>query len=72
MKSRGTNVEGTKYILFLAGVEEFTYHGHFVMVFELMKQDLRQALKIYTKNEGFVFSTLGHYALQIGYGLKAL
>ena len=42
------------------------------MVFELMKQDLRQAMKIYTKNEGFVFSTLSHYALQIGYGLKAL
>jgi len=64
--------EGARHIIILSGCLTFEHMGHFCMVFDLLRCDMRAALQKYGQGGGLPIVTLAQYLRQIFLGLRAL
>merc|ERR550525_479178 len=64
----GADKKNKKHIIRL--FETFAYRKHFCLVFECMADDLRAALKKYTKNKGMSLQAVRAYTQQLLIGLS--
>merc|ERR1711879_1082885 len=62
-KTDKKNAHMARHIVKLLGT--FAYRKHLCLVFEAMWDDLRQALKKYTKNKGLALSAVKTYTQQL-------
>lgn len=64
--------EGARCFLALAGPETFEHNGHFALVFQLQRCDLRSGLQKYGQGRGLPLATVQNYAKNIFLALRAL
>jgi len=64
--------EGVQRLLMLSGIESFEHEGHLAVVLQLMKCDLRSALRKYGEGKGLPLSFVHMFAKDIFIALRAL